>query len=110
MSSENNSFSGTANVTVVIDKTETSFQLPAKGENGSVVTFDSILNAAIDAGVDAPYSCKGGICTTCKAKLIEGSVHMVTNYALTPREVEQKYILVCQSHPTSENVKLTWDI
>ena len=102
MSSDNNSFSGTANVTVVIDKSETSFQLPASGDN--------ILNAAIDAGVDAPYSCKGGICTTCKAKLIEGSVRMVTNYALTPREVEQKYILVCQSHPTSENVKLTWDI
>jgi len=102
MSSDNNSFSGTANVTVVIDKSETSFQLPTSGDN--------ILNAAIDAGVDAPYSCKGGICTTCKAKLIEGSVHMVTNYALTPREVEQKYILVCQSHPTSEIVKLTWDI
>jgi ring-1,2-phenylacetyl-CoA epoxidase subunit PaaE len=100
--SEEKNYQGTSHITVIIDKTQTSFSLNTDGE--------TILNAAIDAGIDAPYSCKGGICTTCKAKVLEGSVRMNTNYALTPREVEQNYVLVCQSHPTSENVKITWDI
>lgn len=95
-------FSGTAKVTAVLDETEFSFELHTDG--------DSILNAAIDKGADAPYSCKGGICTSCKAKLIEGSVHMDANYALTDKEVKQGYILACQSHPTSESVKISWDV
>lgn len=91
-----------AKVTAIIDETETTFELDQYG--------DAILDAAIDAGVDAPYSCKGGVCTTCKAKLIEGSVHMDANYALTDKEVKEGYILCCQSHPTSPVVKFSWDV
>jgi ring-1,2-phenylacetyl-CoA epoxidase subunit PaaE len=91
-----------AKVTTVIDDTETTFEL---GEHG-----DTILNGALDAGVDAPYSCKGGVCTTCMAKLVEGTVSMDANYALTDKEVSNGFILCCQAHPTSDAVKITWDI
>jgi len=89
-------------VTVIIDQQETSFELAEHA--------DSILDTALDNGVDAPFSCKGGVCTTCRAKLLDGTVNMDANYALTDKEVSQGYILCCQSHPTSEVVKLTWDI
>ena len=91
-----------AKITTIIDETETHFVLETEGK--------SILDAAIDAGVDAPYSCKGGVCTSCMAKLLEGTVKMDANYALTDKEVSNGFILCCQAHPTSENVKLTWDI
>jgi ring-1,2-phenylacetyl-CoA epoxidase subunit PaaE len=91
-----------AKITTILDGIETSFELNEQG--------DSILNAAIDAGVDAPYSCKGGICTTCKAKVLEGTVKMDVNYALTNKEVSQGYIVCCQAHPTSDVVRLTWDV
>ncbi len=94
-------FSGVAKVTTQIDDTEVTFDLPTDG--------DSILNAALNIGVDAPYSCKGGICTSCRAKVLEGTVKMNVNYALTDKELKQGYILACQSHPTSEVVKITWD-
>ena len=89
-------------VTVTLDGTDTTFELDPKG--------NSILDTAIDHGLDAPFSCKGGVCTTCMAKLTEGSVHMDANYALTDAEVKKGLILCCQSHPTSDTVKLTWDI
>jgi ring-1,2-phenylacetyl-CoA epoxidase subunit PaaE len=89
-------------VTAILDGIETTFELQENGE--------TILNTAIDAGLDAPFSCKGGVCTTCMAKLIEGTVHMDANYALTDKEVKNGFILCCQSHPTSETVKFTWDL
>jgi ring-1,2-phenylacetyl-CoA epoxidase subunit PaaE len=70
---------------------------------------ETILNAALDAGLDAPYSCKGGVCTTCRAKLLAGEVHMKLNFALTDSEVQKGYILACQSLPVSENIVMTWD-
>lgn len=91
-----------AKVTTIIDGEETTFEL---GENGN-----SILDAALGAGVDAPYSCKGGVCTTCMGRVVEGSVSMDANFALTDKEVANGYILCCQSHPTSDTVKITWDI
>jgi len=91
-----------AKVTTTLDGIETTFEL---AENG-----DSILNTAIDNGLDAPFSCKGGVCTTCMAKLTEGTVKMDANYALTDKEIKQGFILCCQSHPTSDVVKITWDI
>jgi ring-1,2-phenylacetyl-CoA epoxidase subunit PaaE len=91
-----------AKVTTLIDETETTFELDVQGK--------TILDAAIDAGVDAPYSCKGGVCTSCMAKLLEGTVKMDANYALTDKEVASGFILCCQAHPTSDTVKLTWDI
>ena len=89
-------------ITTIIDETETHFELETTGK--------SILDAALDAGVDAPYSCKGGVCTSCMGKLLEGTVKMDANYALTDKEVNAGFILCCQAHPTSEAVKITWDI
>src|SRR6476661_5604208 len=60
---------------------------------------ESILDAALKTGADLPYACKGGVCTTCKAKLVEGKVSMDVNYGLEPDEVEAGFILTCQSHP-----------
>ena len=58
---------------------------------------------------DAPFACKGGVCGTCRAKLVEGTVEMETNYALEPDEIENGYVLTCQSHPTSPTVRLDYD-
>jgi ring-1,2-phenylacetyl-CoA epoxidase subunit PaaE len=88
-------------VTVIMDGDETTFQL---GSNG-----DAILDAALDAGVDVPFSCKGAVCATCRAKIKEGKVNMDMNYALTDDEVAQGYILTCQSHPMSPVVIIDYD-
>ncbi len=68
-----------------------------------------IIEAALTVRSDAPYACKGGVCGTCRAKLVEGEVRMDTNYALEPDEVERGYVLTCQSHPTSERVVVDYD-
>ena len=71
---------------------------------------NSILDAALQQGADLPYACKGGVCCTCKAKLIEGKVKMDVNYSLEPEEIAAGYILTCQSHPTTETVVVNYDI
>jgi len=71
---------------------------------------NSILDAALQQGADLPYACKGGVCCTCKAKLIEGKVKMDVNYSLEPEEIEAGYILTCQSHPTTEKVVVDYDV
>jgi len=70
---------------------------------------ESILDAALKQGADLPYACKGGVCTTCKAKLIEGSVNMDVNWGLEPDEVAAGYILTCQSHPKTDRVSVDFD-
>lgn len=70
---------------------------------------ESILDAALKQGADLPYACKGGVCTTCKAKLIEGKVSMDVNWGLEPDEVEKGYILTCQSHPQTERIVVDFD-
>jgi len=81
---------------------------------GSTVGVDvkagqSVLDAALAAGLDLPYACKGGVCCTCKAKLIEGTVDMVVNYGLEADEVERGYVLTCQAIPTSDKVVVDFD-
>jgi ring-1,2-phenylacetyl-CoA epoxidase subunit PaaE len=71
---------------------------------------EPILDAALKQGADLPFACKGGVCTTCKAKLIEGEVDMEVHWGLEEHEVEQGYILTCQSHPRSEKVVIDFDI
>ncbi len=90
-----------SNITVSLYGIETHFELKTEGS--------SILEAAIDAGVDAPFSCKGAVCCTCRAKVLEGKVKMYANFALTDAEVEQGYILTCQSHPLTEKVVIDYD-
>jgi ring-1,2-phenylacetyl-CoA epoxidase subunit PaaE len=88
-------------VTVTMDGRSGSFELSADGEN--------ILDAAMAAGMDVPFSCKGGVCATCKAKLVSGEVDMDLNHALSPEEVAAGYVLTCQAHPISDTVALDFD-
>lgn len=71
---------------------------------------ESILDAALKRGADLPFACKGGVCCTCKAKLLEGEVEMDVNWGLEHEEIEQGYILTCQSHPKTEKVVVDFDI
>ncbi|MFL5764037.1 MAG: FAD-binding oxidoreductase [Bacteroidia bacterium] len=70
---------------------------------------ETILEAAIRIGLDAPYACQGGSCCTCRALLEEGKVDMAVNYALSASEVKQGFILTCQSRPTTPNVVVNYD-
>ena len=88
-------------ITVILDGEETHFQLASNGF--------SILDAALEAGADVPYACKGAVCCTCRAKILEGSVEMDMNYALEDDEVEDGFVLTCQSHPKSEKVVVSYD-
>lgn len=72
--------------------------------------FDNILDAALAAGADLPFACKGGVCSTCKCQILEGTVEMKVNYALEEKEVAQNYVLSCQSVPTSDKVKVDFDV
>lgn len=90
-----------AEVSVTLDGVTKELRIPFKGPH--------ILDAASDAGMDVPYSCKGGVCSTCRAKVLEGQVEMDMNYALTDGEVAQGYVLTCQSHPRSPRVVIDFD-
>jgi ring-1,2-phenylacetyl-CoA epoxidase subunit PaaE len=90
-----------AKVSLVIDGLEREVEFQ--------ITDPSILEAARRAGLDVPYSCKAGVCSTCKGKLLEGQVRMDRNFALTADEVAQGFVLCCQSHPTTSRVVITLD-
>ena len=70
---------------------------------------DNILDAAMENGADLPFSCKGGVCATCKAKVIKGKVEMDMNHSLTEQEVAEGMILTCQAHPISDVVEIDFD-
>ncbi|MBE9489270.1 MAG: phenylacetate-CoA oxygenase/reductase subunit PaaK [Bacteroidetes bacterium] len=72
--------------------------------------YDTILDGALAAGADLPFACKGGVCSTCKCKIIEGSVEMKLNYALEENEVRNNFVLSCQAVPTSKKVKVDFDV
>ncbi len=72
--------------------------------------YDNILDGALAAGADLPFACKGGVCSTCKCRVIEGSVEMKINYALDEKEVSQKLVLSCQAVPTTEKVVVDFDV
>ncbi|QAY64614.1 phenylacetate-CoA oxygenase/reductase subunit PaaK [Xylanimonas allomyrinae] len=71
---------------------------------------ETILDAALRVRPDTPFACAGGVCGTCRARVIEGSVQMAENYALEPEEIERGYVLTCQSHPTTPCVVLDYDV
>ncbi len=89
-------------VTIIMDGVETVINLASNGK--------TILDAAMDAGLDAPFACKGAVCCTCKAKVLNGIVSMDMNYALTDDEVAEGYILTCQAHPQSADVTVDYDV
>jgi ring-1,2-phenylacetyl-CoA epoxidase subunit PaaE len=74
-----------------------------------VAEGEAIIDAAIRAGRNLPFSCKGGMCCTCRAKLLEGRVEMTVNYSLEPWETEAGYVLTCQSHPVTQHVVVDYD-
>jgi ring-1,2-phenylacetyl-CoA epoxidase subunit PaaE len=90
-----------SSVTVLLDGRSTTFDLSA--------TAEPILEAALRVRGDAPFACKNGVCGTCRAKLLEGSVRMDRNYALEDDELADSYVLTCQSHPTADRVVLDYD-
>lgn len=100
-SDENSTFSGTAEIKITLDDEENTITLT---DGGAV-----ILDAALDSGMDAPFSCKGGVCTACRAKVTKGKVKMISNFALTDDELEEGYVLTCQSHPKSDLIELSYD-
>jgi ring-1,2-phenylacetyl-CoA epoxidase subunit PaaE len=91
-----------SNITIIADGRSLTFHLAYNGE--------AILDAAMQQGADLPFACKGGMCCTCKAKLLQGKVHMDINYALEPEEIAQGYILTCQAHPTTHTVVVDYDV
>ncbi len=90
-----------ASVTITLDGRTSTFALAPDGP--------AVLDAALEVRADAPFACKGGVCGTCRAKVLQGTVEMDTNWALEPDEVERGYVLTCQSHPTSDTVVLDYD-
>ena len=77
---------------------------------GMTSNDDNVLDAALIAGADLPFACKGGVCSTCKCRVIEGSVKMKVNYALDEKEVSEQFVLSCQAVPTSKKVILNFDV
>ncbi|HEV2228350.1 MAG TPA: 2Fe-2S iron-sulfur cluster-binding protein [Steroidobacteraceae bacterium] len=90
-----------AAVTIVMDGRRRSFTMPIGGE--------TVLDAAARAGIELPFSCRAGVCSTCRTKVVRGEVEMAQNYALEDWELEQGYVLACQSHVRSATLELDYD-
>ncbi|AJP02807.1 phenylacetic acid degradation protein [Streptomyces cyaneogriseus subsp. noncyanogenus] len=84
-------------------------RLDGRGGTWPVREGESLLETVLRNRPDAPYACKGGVCGTCRAFLVEGEVRMDRNFALEPEETEAGYVLACQSHPATERVELDFD-
>ncbi|MGW0812550.1 1,2-phenylacetyl-CoA epoxidase subunit PaaE [Streptomyces viridiviolaceus] len=84
-------------------------RLDGRGGTWPVREGESLLETVLRNRPDAPYACKGGVCGTCRAFLVEGEVRMDRNFALEPEETEAGYVLACQSHPVTEKVQLDFD-
>ena len=91
----------TSSIKIKLDGILFQFDLAQKG--------DTILDAALKQGADLPFACKGGVCCTCRAKLVSGNVQMEVNYGLEEEEIEAGFILTCQSHPTTPEVFVDFD-
>jgi ring-1,2-phenylacetyl-CoA epoxidase subunit PaaE len=84
----------------MVDDEETTFEMSVK---------QTILEAALKQGIDAPYSCQGGICSSCLARVTEGTAEMTKNSILSDKEVADGLILTCQAHPTSATIRVDFD-
>ena len=91
----------TCEATVTLDGATRAFRMPKEGQ--------SLLDAALENSLDAPYACKAGVCSTCRAKVLEGEVEMEVNHALEDYEVRQGYVLTCQCFPLSDKVVVSYD-
>ena len=91
---------GMVKVTVLVDDVETTFQMPRT---------EDLLSAALKHGVDAPYSCQGGICSSCMCKTVKGSATMKANHILMDDEIEEGLLLACQAYVTSDEIYVDFD-
>ncbi|MFE8884404.1 1,2-phenylacetyl-CoA epoxidase subunit PaaE [Pseudarthrobacter enclensis] len=107
---------GHAGRPVVVDESQETYKITFKldGLQGDVASpthaRESILNAALRVRPDVPFACAGGVCGTCRAKVVTGTVTMDENYALEQDELDKGYVLTCQSHPTSKEVTVDFDV
>jgi ring-1,2-phenylacetyl-CoA epoxidase subunit PaaE len=97
---DDNIAAGRTEITILVDDEESTFEMSQK---------QTILEAALDEDIDAPYSCQGGICSSCVAKLTEGTATMRQNNILTQSELDEGLILTCQAHPTSSKIVVNYD-
>jgi ring-1,2-phenylacetyl-CoA epoxidase subunit PaaE len=88
-------------VTLTLDGATRRFRMPKAGQ--------SLLDAALENTLDAPYACKAGVCSTCRAKVLEGEVEMLTNHALEDYEVRAGYVLSCQCYPLTDTLVVSYD-
>ena len=94
------SLEGHTTITIMVDDEETTFEMSQK---------QTVLDAALKKGIDAPYSCQGGICSRCIARVTSGPAEMTKNSILTDKEIARGLILTCQAHPTSERIYIDYD-
>ena len=94
------SLEGHSKITILVDSEEVSFEMSQK---------QTILEAALKQGIDAPYSCQGGICSSCLARITTGTAEMKKNSILTDSEIEEGLVLTCQAHPTSATIVVDYD-
>ena len=87
-------------MTILLDGRASTFTMPRD---------ERVLDAALKVRSELPYACKGGVCSTCRAKIVDGEVEMARNYALEPDEVAAGYVLTCQSSPTTDAVTVDYD-
>ena len=90
-----------ARVTIVVDGMQRTLQVPFDGP--------ALLDAGLAVGAPLPYACKGGVCCTCRARVLEGEVRMDRNFTLEPQEIAQGFVLTCQAHPVSDRVVVSFD-
>ncbi|HVT21796.1 MAG TPA: 2Fe-2S iron-sulfur cluster-binding protein [Mycobacteriales bacterium] len=98
-------------VAAVAGEHDVRLSVTLSGTTSTIATNRSatVLDAVAAAGLDAPYSCTGGVCATCRAKVVTGSVEMKVNYALEPWELDAGFVLTCQSLPTTDQVTIDYD-
>ncbi|WP_160663935.1 1,2-phenylacetyl-CoA epoxidase subunit PaaE [Pseudarthrobacter sp. ATCC 49987] len=107
---------GNAGRPVIVDESQATYKITFKldGLQGEVASpthaRESILNAALRVRPDVPFACAGGVCGTCRAKVVTGAVTMDENYALEQDELDKGYVLTCQSHPTTPEVTVDFDV
>lgn len=101
-SKTNSGVDAVCEATITIDGTSRVIEMPKQGQ--------SLLEAALHANMDAPYACKAGVCSTCRAMVLEGEVEMEKNHALEDYEVNRGYVLTCQCYPLSDNVVVSYDL
>ncbi|MDP3827474.1 MAG: 2Fe-2S iron-sulfur cluster-binding protein, partial [Polaromonas sp.] len=86
-----------------------SVQLDGKAHELRMHAHERVLDVALAAGLDLPYSCKGGVCCTCRARVLEGQVAMEKNFTLEDWEVQKGFVLSCQARPLSDSVRISYD-